>query len=80
MLDPSSVASFIELDPSSVPEWGIVLCGYIDPDGEPRFESRIYGTERVMNLIGALEILKQDLVMMTLDDGLEFEVEDEEED
>jgi len=78
--DPSTLASFLELDRTFVPEWGIALCGFIDGSGEARFETTIYGTERIMSLIGALEILKQDLVMMCLDDGIEFELDDEDDD
>ena len=56
------------------PEWGVVITGYLDENGEPKFETRMVGEQRSTTLIGVLELMKHELVILSME-GYEYEEE-----
>jgi hypothetical protein len=50
-----------------IPEWGFVVTGYLDEDGEPKFETRMVGEQRSTTLIGVLELMKHELVILSME-------------
>lgn len=78
--DPSVLASLIDLPEKCVPEWGFAVVGYLDENGEERFETSMYGEQRATTLMGVLELMKHELVMISMHGYEEDDDEDEEED
>lgn len=75
--DPAVLASLVELPENCVPEWGFAVIGFLDEEGEPRFETSMYGEQRATTLMGVLELLKHELVMISMG---AYEIGDVEED
>lgn len=59
------------------PEWGVIITGYLDENGEPKFETRMVGEQPATTMMGVLELMKHELVMMQMES---YEYEDDEDD
>ena len=62
-MDPSLIAEITELPENAIAEWALVMVGYLDEEGVPRFTSTSYGSPTVATLIGAQEIVKHELIV-----------------
>jgi hypothetical protein len=58
------------------PEWGVVITGYLDENGEPKFETRMVGEQRSTTMIGVLELMKHELIILSME-GYEYDDDDE---
>lgn len=74
-LDPSLIAEITELPENAIAEWALVMVGFLDEHGTPRFTSTSYGSPTVATLIGAQEIVKHELIVYAARDE-EDEYED----
>ena len=61
--DPLKLAELSGLSEDAIPEWGMAIVGYIDVDGESRFETTTYGSPTIGTLLGVLELTKHDILM-----------------
>jgi hypothetical protein len=61
--DAAVLATFLGIDDSVFPEWGLTVVGYLDSEGQERFETKLWGAHSATTLIGILEVVKQDLVL-----------------
>jgi exosome complex RNA-binding protein Rrp4 len=75
--DPSVIAQLVDLPEQYVPEWGFAVVGYLDEEGESRFETSMYGEQRATTLMGVLELMKHELVMISM---AKYEDDEDEED
>lgn len=66
--DPSAIAKLVGLSEEAFPEWGLAIVGYMDPDGETRFESMAYGEPTVVGVLGVLEMIKRELLDFAYED------------
>lgn len=75
--DAAKLAEFIGVDDAAFPEFGLTVVGYMDVEGESRFETRLWGAHSATNLIGILEVVKQELLLGFL---TEDDISDDEDD
>jgi hypothetical protein len=59
------------------PEWGVIITGYLDVEGQPKFETRMVGEQRATTLMGVLELMKHELVMLSMEEYTYGDEEDE---
>jgi len=59
----AKLAEFVGVSTDAFPEWGLTLVGYMDTDGESRFESKLWGAGSITSMIGILEVVKQELLL-----------------
>lgn len=62
--DAAKLAEFVGVHDTTVfPEWGLTVVGYMDVEGHSRFETKLWGAHSATNLIGILELVKQELLL-----------------
>ena len=76
-LDPRILAEVTEVPEGAIPEWGLAVTGYIDQDGESRYETTAYGRPTIGTLIGVLEMIKHEMMVMAIYDNADDDDEGE---
>lgn len=69
--DAAKLAEFVGLEGDVFPEWGLTILGYMDDEGTARFVTNLIGEHSATTLIGVLEVVKHELLMIVMDDDLE---------
>jgi hypothetical protein len=66
-ITPAIIATLSGVPENCMPEWGVIITGYLDEHGEPKFETRMVGEQRSTTMIGVLELMKHELVMLSME-------------
>jgi hypothetical protein len=70
----TALAEFAGVE-DGLPEWGMTIVGYMDTEGNSRFQTRLYGAHSPPMLVGILEVVKQELIFSYMTDESEDEPE-----
>jgi len=76
-LDPRILAEVTEVPEGAIPDWGIAVMGFIDGDGESRYETTSYGRPTLGLLIGVLEMMKHQMMVYAMIENEREEDDDE---
>jgi hypothetical protein len=68
VIDPIYLAQLMDVDESSIPEWGFAVIGVLGDDGVSRLETTTYGEPSVGVLIGVLEIVKAEIIAQVFEE------------
>jgi len=69
--DAAKLAEFVGIDGDVFPEWGLTVVGFMDGMGESRFTTNLVGNHSATTLIGVLELVKHELLMIAMGDDEE---------
>jgi hypothetical protein len=75
-LTVEAIASLAGVPQECFPEWGVVIIGYLDQDGESKFETRMVGEQRATTMMGVLELMKHELILVSLEEYI-YDEDDE---
>ncbi len=67
--DAAKLAQFVGLEGDVFPEWGLTVLGYMDGEGTARFVTNLIGEHSATTLIGVLEVVKHELLMIAMNDS-----------
>ena len=75
--EAAALAGFAGLSDDTFAEWGLTVVGFMDGDGESRFETKLYGAHSATQIIGVLEVVKSQLVALQEDVDIDDYDDDE---